>query len=298
MIKHLITGGCSFSAGQDQDGWTALLTKELQKSSPNLTYEHTGYLSQGQDLIQKKVILAILDALKNGIAPENILAVVMWSGTSRKAWYIDNPDIIQAMTLRWKSFHGGMSSQLLDLKNKNLSFQKTPGWFETSNGSQFDYNPEGGWYFTVDGSDCPLSFVQDYYLMDEHAHGVGKVHISIENIIMLQTFCKLHGVKLINQFFMDRVYLDIENYKDHQIIKYLYKEFDLENSLVKGMFEYIHQFLPIENDKIEALEHHERKRLDNGRKLFHEDGFHPGETGVELWCKNMLFPFLRNKGLI
>ena len=86
--------------------------------NPEYTYENTGYLSNGQELIQKKVTLAISEALEKGIDPEEILVVVMWSGTFRKAWYIDNPDIMRKMIKEWSTFVGGMSSQFTDLKNK------------------------------------------------------------------------------------------------------------------------------------------------------------------------------------
>ena len=41
----------------------------------------------------------------------------MWSGTFRKAWYIDNPFVMNEMIKEWSKFVGGMSSQFLDLKN-------------------------------------------------------------------------------------------------------------------------------------------------------------------------------------
>ena len=57
MIKHLITGGCSFSHFQcPSDNWLEPLVDWLKEKNPELTYEHTGYLSNGQELIQKKVI--------------------------------------------------------------------------------------------------------------------------------------------------------------------------------------------------------------------------------------------------
>ena len=74
------------------------------------------------------------------------------------------------------------------------------------------------------------NMVQYHYMLDGyHGHGIGKVHTSLENIIILQNFCKLNGIKLVNQFFMDHVFQDIENVKDHQIINYLYKQFDFDN---------------------------------------------------------------------
>jgi hypothetical protein len=108
MIKHLITGGCSFSVGADDSSWVKALEQHLTNKNNNLTVEHTGYYSQGQELIQKKVMLAAMDTLSRNINPEDILISVMWSGTDRKAWYIDNPVIIQDVVGGMPKFNGGM----------------------------------------------------------------------------------------------------------------------------------------------------------------------------------------------
>ena len=242
MIKHLITGGCSFSyPGFVNETWIDSLVDWMKEKNPKLTYEHTGYLSNGQELIQKKVTLAISEALESGLNSDEILVVVMWSGTFRKAWYIDNPYVIKEMTKEWSTFDGGMSYQFLDLKNK---IGDNPDYFYTKNGSKFEYNTNGGWYFTVNGSDCKLPFVQTHYLMDgDMYNGIGKIHTSLENMIMLQNYCKLKNVKLINQFFMDHVFEDIKKNKEHQLINYLYKQLDFENTIIEGMFEYLHTLL-------------------------------------------------------
>ena len=293
MIKHLITGGCSFSMGGDTHGWIGNLTKKLKESNPELTTEHTGYLSQGQELIQKKVTLAILDAIDSGIKPEEIFVVVMWSGSHRKAWYIDNPDIIKQMVKIWPKFVGGMCSQFLDLKNKGTEY---PDYFQTANGTKFNYNPNGGWYFTVDGSDCKLDFVQEHYLLDgDLTNGIGKIHNSLENIVVLQNFCKLHNIKMIQQFFMDYPLHDIVNNKDHQIINYLYKQLDFDSIIDYGLFEYVHTFISVSREKARNIPHHERLKLQEmygGNSYFDGDGFHPGELGYKVWCENILFPFI------
>jgi hypothetical protein len=291
MIKHLITGGCSFShCHKPDESWIGFLADKLKTENENLTINHTGYLSQGQELIQKKVMLAIIEALDSGLQSDEIMVVVMWSGTFRKAWYIDNPIIIKQMTDLWPNFEGGMSSQFLDLKNRNAEH---PEYFETMGGSKFEYNPEGGWYFTVNGSDCQMEFVQQHYILDGWlAGGVGKIHNSIENIIMLQNFCKLKGVNFYQQFFMDSVFEDIENNKNHQIINYLYKQLDETTMLKNGMFEYLHTLLNIDRKESTNVAHSERLKLDVNTGYFSKDGFHPSALGAKLWCENILFPFL------
>lgn len=294
MIKHLITGGCSFShSGSSNETWLGSLVDWVKEKNSELTFEHTGYSSSGQDLIQKKVMLAVSEALESGLNSEEILVVVMWSGTFRKAWYIDNPYIMKEMTNEWLKFYGGMTSQFLDLKNK---VGDNPEYFYTKNGSKFEYNANGGWYFTVNGSDCKLDFVQTHYLLDgDMYNGIGKIHSSIENIVMLQNYCKLKNVKLINQFFMDHVFEDIEKNKEHQLINYLYKQLDFDNMIIEGMFEYLHTLLGLERKESINVTHEGRLEMDKDTKYFNKDGFHPSRLGADLWCQNNLFPFLNNK---
>lgn len=287
--KHLITGGCSFSTG---DAWHRYLGEHLVSVNTDLSRLHTGYNSQGQEMIQKKVMLAIMEALESGIEPENIIVVVMWSGTHRKCWYIDNPDTINEITKGWSRFVGGMSANFLDLKD---NVGEATAFSTSASGDKFPYNPNGGWYFTVDGSDCNLEFVREHYLLDKFPGGVGKTHTSIENIIMLQNFCKLHGIALYQQFFMDVVYEDIENHKNHQIINYLYKQLDFNNIIKDGMFEYLHSLLNISKEETKDITHQKRLLLDANTGYFAKDGFHPSYLGAKLWCDAILFPFLKER---
>jgi hypothetical protein len=297
MIKHLITGGCSFSHSQNPTGnWIGFLENHLKEGNTELTIEHTGFLSQGQELIQKKVMLAAMDAMDRGISPSDILITVMWSGTYRKAWYIDNLYILNKMRKDWGNFDGGMSGQFLDLKNRLIGDTET---FQTKNRSEFNSAKYGGWYFTVNGSDSQLEFVQQHYLLDgDMTNGVGKVHMSIENMIMLQNFCKLHNIKFIHQFFMDSSYLDIEKHKEHQLINYLYNQLDSDIMLKNGMFEYLHTLLNIPREDSINVTHSDRKQLDEQYGYFAKDGFHPSTYGAELWTKNILIPFLETKKYI
>lgn len=292
MIKHLITGGCSFSTGDDDNGWVGGLTHLLKEKCSGLTTNHTGRNSSGQELIQKRVMSAILSAIESGIDKNEILVVVMWSGTSRKSWFVDNPLIIERMVNDWPDFNGGMTNQFLNLTNNSIDDE---GSFYTKNGSEFKYNRQGGWYLTVNGSDSKLEFVQQHYLLDKEVNGVGKTHSSLENIVMLQNFCKLHNIKLVNQFFMKHVYEDIIKHKDHEIVSYLYKQFDYTNTITQGMFEYVHKFIGIAEDDAILLSHEERKNIQNKYNLeyFAQDGFHPGQMGYEVWCEDILFPVVK-----
>ncbi len=300
-MKYLITSGCSFSHHWTYqgapDGWIEILEKKLREQHPELTALHVGHNGHGQEMIQKKVTLTVTELLQQGISAQDILVVVMWSGTYRKSWYIDNPSIIQEITKNMIHYHGvALDPMFLDLKNH---IGDNPGYFVTKGGDEFPYNPEGGWYTTVNGSDCQMGFVQQHYMLDGwNAGGVGKVHTSLENMIFLQNFCKLKGIKMINQFFMDHVYQDIVQHQQHQIINYLYNQFDWDNTITEGMFETVHELLNIPRHKVCKIGHPERIQLTSDTDYFRKDGFHPDTAGAQYWCDKVLYPFMRSKRIL
>jgi len=271
MIKQLITDGCSFSTPNPY-GWPLSLFDFLKSQNPDLTFVCTAMSGHGNGLIQKRTMLNVVEALNSGLAPEEILVVVMWSGNSRSSWYIDNPNMT-------KLFNFPTNHRvLMDLKNIRT--------------------PKGGWHSTEHGSheiDEKLKITQLYHMLDEFPNGVGKMHDSLENMIMLQNFCKLKGVTLIQQYYMDMVFEDIERLADHQIINYLYEQLDFDNIIKQGMLEYIESFLNIKKPIDRDIDFNDRINAQNGIDLFHKDGFHPGPDGVKLWCENKLFPFIKNK---
>lgn len=298
-MKYLVTGGCSFSHHWEpciEKGWIELLHEKLQEKYPDIEAIHTGHNGQGQEMIQKKVSRAIMNLINQGIHGNDIIVVVMWSGTFRKSWYIENEMIIQQIVDGMVHFNGGMDPICLDLDN---SVGDNPKYFKTAAGGTFPYNPNGGWYSTVNGSDCQLPFVQQHYILDGwQGSGIGKVHYSLENMIMLQNFCRWHNVTLINQFFMDHVYNDIVENQSHQLIEYLFWQFNRDNTITEGMFETLHELLNVPRNQVYSITHEKRKELNGNKNYFNKDGFHPGEEGSRYWCNKLLFPFMMSKGLI
>lgn len=302
MISHLITGGCSFSAGGDTHSWTGGLTKFFKEKNPNLETYHTANISQGQPLIQKKVIYQAVNLINKGIDPNNIFIAVMWSGTSRSAWYIDNSHIISEMIDKWGKFMGGLAGQFVQLND--LTNKAHTDFFTTGNKKRVSYNPNGGWYFTVDGSDCPTPFIKNYYLLDQFPNGIGKVHSSLEHMIMLQNFCKANGIKLVQQFFMDSVYQDIIKIKTDANIEYLYSQLNHDTIITQGQFEYALKLLSKENNcelstfKFQHLSDVEKRNLQKSNRYFMEDEFHPNLELNNIWVREVLLPFIESKILI
>jgi hypothetical protein len=251
-IKKIITGGCSFTEGET---WAKSLYDLCKQNYPGVLLENTALTSQGQELIQKKISQDLIESLKE-YKPEEIAVVVMWSSTERKCFYVNNPYIISTDL---KNVWSDNRNPICDLKNNS---NPTAAWY-TCNWHDLEH-PQ----YTTNIVKTHFSLVKD----SSYA-----VHLSLENIIFLQNLCKVHNVKFYQMFYMDYPLEDIETYKDHELVKYLYDQFDY-NSIVdkKSIFTYL-------------------KELDNEELYFRKDA-HPTKEGHELWFKQVLLPYLTNKG--
>jgi hypothetical protein len=175
-IKKIITGGCSFSDKWTYQSWPYRLEEELKKDYPELSFNHCGMGSQGQELIQKKCSLTLIEELEN-YKPEELAVVVMWSGTERKSFYVDDPDYIADIVKQWTEREISWGKQFADL-HSHLSTKKV---FTVSDIKVTEYNPEGGWYI------CNY-VMADSKLTDEYfrtmSTPIGAVTISLENIVI------------------------------------------------------------------------------------------------------------------
>lgn len=238
---------------------------------------NTGFPSHGQQLIQKRASLEIMSALQK-YAPSEILVYVMWSGTDRTAWYIDNPDVMKEILSKWKKDYksGGWSRQFFNLSHSNVSDTDLKDAV-IANGNVIKIRHEGGWYFTQGTDGECIDTIREFYMFNKDVPGIGLVHESIENMVMLENLCKANGIKLVHQYFMDHVYQDIEQYKTHPDIEYLYKQ--LNNAIIvkPGIYEYLKKF------KI--------------RSYFIEDNTHPSIDGYARWCDDILYPITDEKKL-
>ena len=278
-LKRIITSGCSFSDKYTSFTWPHLLESHTNSLDPNVTFAHMGMGHQGQELIQKKTINAIMDALDEGIDPSEIAVAVMWSGNDRKTWYITNQDYIGDIKKHWGT-EGGDSwhVQFCDLKNSKegvevLEFNNKHGHYHVQ------YNPNGGWYHSAWNHREP-NFINDYIMLTEPVtdrqydpHNINSLHVSLENMIMLQNTCKAHGIKFYQQYYMEHTYADIDKFKDHAIIDYMYRQLDKANRVFPAIHEYIKPM---------------------GHTVSEED-VHPNETGHQVYFNDILLPFLEEK---
>lgn len=267
-IKKVITAGCSFSDPHTHFTWPNQLEKYVGDIDPAVEFEHMGMPSQGQELIQKKVSLALIESLEK-YQPDEIAIVVMWSGTERKSFYIDNKDEIKRISSTWIPNSIWWATQFADLKNT----VSKPKIMQTTR-HPIEYNEDPGWYICAFGVD-DASISEAYYKIS--STNMNAIHTSVENMVVLQNLCKIKGVSIYQQYYMDYVYEDIENNSDHQLINYLYKQLDHSTIVTTtGMYEYV--------------------KTNDHRYLLSAQDVHPNEDGHAKWLKEKLIPFLDKKG--
>jgi hypothetical protein len=291
-IKHVITCGCSYSDPSSGHNWTNVLENKLRDSQ--VEFNHVGMGSQGNELIQKKSSLALIDALEK-YNPDEILMIVMWSGTERKTFYVDNKDFIDDVSKNWSKDIESIwwGTQFADLKSKvdRSNFVNNP----RTNLPTF-YNKNSGWYI------CNYlfpdsTFIKEYFNLSSTI--ISQATITLENIVMLQNLCELKGVKFLQSFYGSYVYEDIIKNKDHLNLNYLYKQLNYDTIIsTVGLYEHLR---PLREDNTQSFLQNIFKQLfyDNGtNKYFLDDNWHPNSLGSTKWVEEILVPVLKNKGIL
>ena len=270
-IRKIITSGCSFSDTVTPYTWPNQLESYITKNiDDSVRFDHRGLSSQGQELIQKKASHAIYEALATGYKPNEIAVFVMWSSVDRKSFYIDNLDIISEIVANWKGSNQGWNLQFADLKN-HLALPNAVTTKGSSN-NLVRYNEKGGWFITSAHVTDEVRFIRDYFMMGSHAISVGMCHDTLQNILSLQYLCQSKGIKLYQQFYMDNIIKDIDRYKDHQIVKYLYDDLDKASFISDRS---IHNY------------------MDGREEMFVGVGnSHPNGLGHRIWLNEVMLPRL------
>lgn len=289
-IKRVITAGCSFSDVTFKISWPWV----LQSRYPNLSFRHTGMMCQGQDLIQKKICLAVSEELKN-YKPEELAVIVMWSGTERKAFYVDNPYFIKKRVLEWHKNSITWLFQFTNLYGKvDTKFQK-----QATNSRATLYNSNNGWYHS-NYLDNDIEFIKKYFSTMDTI--IGHAINSLENIIMCQNFCKVNNIKMYQTFYRDYVFSDLEKHKSNSNLSYLYNMLDFDSIITtKGMYEHLRPFEGTQNNNSRGgiFRHFFDMTIkDETMKYFCPDNFHPNHVGAAKWCDEVLVPGLKSKGFL
>lgn len=270
-IRKIITSGCSFSDSTTPYTWPNQLESYITKNiDDSVRFDHRGLSSQGQELIHKKASHAIYEALQTGYKPDEIAVFVMWSSVDRKSFYIDNPDTISEIVDNWRGSKQGWALQFADLKNQTERLEQVN---TKANGNNLvNYNPKGGWFITSGHVNDEIQLVKDYFMLGDNAVSPGICHDSMQNIISLQHLCKSKGITLYQQFYMNNIIEDLALWKNHQIIKYMYDDWDRSTFLSDQS---MHHYM-------------------NGREeLFVGVGnAHPNGLGHRIWLDEVILPRL------
>lgn len=271
-FKRVITSGCSFSDSYCNWTWPHILERHVLKIDSSVTFDHRGLGHQGQELIQKKAIYSAIKALDEGYRPDEIAIVVMWSGHDRKSWYITNPDLINTIVSSWDTRGAAWHIQFSNIEGDHSKVVVK----ELSNVSKIPtmvkYIKEGGWYHSSWNPQEP-EFIKEYFTFDQtidSCASLSVLHNSLENMIMLQNFCRAYGITLYQQYYMDQVIHQLEKFKDDKLLSYLYKQLD-NNCIKVGCYEFV-------------------------GKVGLGVGVHPTAEGHQYWFDKMLHPFLDKKG--
>jgi hypothetical protein len=166
MIKHWITGGCSFS--ELPTAWPTLVHQQL---GATVRFYPTAMGSQGNGLISRKIIWQCQQLLNRHNANEMFVGV-MWSGPDRHDFYYrDDP-----------GFTGNMH-----------------GWRE--NPTRFVDGGEGAW--VIMNPHWQMSSCQTWY--SKFHDDVGAVIYTLEHILRTQWFLKNAGIPYVMSTYMDTV---------------------------------------------------------------------------------------------
>jgi hypothetical protein len=272
--KKIITCGCSFSDPSTPFTWVNLLERNLKRINPELVFDHRGLSSQGNQLIQKKTVHAIHKALSEGCKPEEICVVVMWSGHDRRSFYINNKDTINRIVEHWSKNEVQYQLQFGNLENTGYNLTELGAGGKRLH---VPYNKDGGWYITGGWHD-EVPFFKEYLMF---ANGSEEsIMLSLENMIMLQSICKIHNIKLYEKFYMDNAYELMEQFKDYKECKYLYDLLDKSNYVSTQS---IHGYL--KSIEVEDCQYF-KTAIDN----------HPNAHGHMIWLHNILLPHLEKTG--
>lgn len=170
--QYLITSGCSFTeVSPTYKTWPYWLTKKR----PEWTHYNEATGGSGNDLISRRTIYRIQKLLQDGITPENITVLMMWSGIRRNELYIDRK----------------LAHALLTPLNYKKELLFTTFMDDAVQEKEWLYN--SAWDFKADDVSAA-----DFVLQIEFG-----IIRSLEHILRVQWFLEKHNIKCCMMTYMD-----------------------------------------------------------------------------------------------
>jgi hypothetical protein len=198
--------------------------------------------SQGNGLISRRIIYYVLEQLKT-TNPKDILVGIMWSGPNRHDFYLE----------------------------EGVSFDIESQWMENPTGFVKDSKPS--WVILNHNWNDKNS--RNYY--NNYHSIIGSLIYTVENILRVQWFLKLHNVPYFMSTYTAQVLPKIA--QTHPDIEYLYHQIDKSTFLpVAGEYEWCLTHMP---DKFPRPGDH-----------------HPGIEQHTAFTEQVIVPFLKERNYI
>lgn len=209
-IKHLITGGCSFSAFPLDNiiTWPYYLADKLNLQNST---EFLSVAGGGNGIISKRIIHAVNNALKNFEA-EKLLVGIVWAANTPTEFFDNNNKIPTPRQI---------------IKKENNSFENPI----SVAGDKVWHLAHPAWY-----DNCSTEWYDKFH--NETASYIKM----IEDILRTQWFLKLHNVKYFMSYSVTTpIY---SNFRNSQLMTYEQLKDNPDVSYLVDMID-IHNFLPV-----------------------------------------------------
>jgi hypothetical protein len=249
-IKCLITAGCSYSQVPNRDvAWPFHLNKHIKPKEVH----YLGQGAAGNGIISRKTLYTVTKALEK-YKPEEILVGVMWSGFDRREIYSRKSLTCNKIDYGPTNSNYANPLNVIDTKNRNY-YIINKHWNDelTSNFMQYAYIPEDS------------------------------LMITLEHILRVQTFLKLHNIKYFMSEY-DYDCLDIYPYRKELISKDKELSF-LHNQIDKS------NWLPINNL-------YEWSKYESGFDFARPPDPHPSTEQHQAFVDRVIVPYLLDKRII
>lgn len=230
----LITSGCSFAEYQSYT-WPYWLDQYFNSGV------HTGLGSQGNGLISRKILHSVYSALKKGHNPNDLFVAISWSGPFRGEMY----------------------------RAEKFQFEKNYD-FWAQNPTVFPNKDSGNWVIVNPHWSVDYSTQYYKYYFDE----VQSLIITLEHILRVQNYLKLHNIKYLMVPYTTEVFPEIV--KTHTSLKWLYNQIDFNNFIpVNGMLEWCKE--------------------NCGHLTVDPSDSHPTEEQYKIFVEQQIIPWIKNR---
>lgn len=256
-IKCLITSGCSLSEKSlYAKTWPFWLKDYFDPDE----FLNTGRSSSGNEYIARKAIYSVSESLKKH-KPEDITVLIMWSTLSRKAFIVDDSNILNVERMRRDregNYPDCHTYQGSDIKNVPVVNTKEPSWI----------------WFNAHWNDEPI---QDWYINYDNIHQ--QLERTVWDMLQVQNYCNIHGVSYY--------WMSVNGSFEHEYN--LIKSMGYDTNYVDYLIESLDKTLCIDKDIAHWVKSNCPENMPS------DDETHPLSEGHKEYTKSVIVPFLEQR---